>query len=141
MSMWVLKYMNIPFKEKGRDFDGCDCWGLIRLIYKNELGIELPNYLECYNTTNDREQLSKVISEESNIHWIHPAFGYEKEFDVVILNMRGVPMHIGIVTKSGFMLHCAKGINTAHEKYKNTIRWQDKVKGFARYDTKRNNRK
>jgi cell wall-associated NlpC family hydrolase len=131
--LWFGKYMNIEFAEKGRTIEGLDCWGLVQLVYKHELGIELPDYLECYETTNDRDKLAEVINKESDLYWKHPKLGEEKEFDIIILNMRGVPMHVGIVTKQGYMIHCAKGINTVHENYKN-MRWANKIKGFARYD-------
>lgn len=39
---------DIPYKSKGRDFDGVDCWGLIFLFYKNELNINLPSWSAEY---------------------------------------------------------------------------------------------
>jgi cell wall-associated NlpC family hydrolase len=30
----------------GVSFDGCDCWGLVRLYYSNEFGISLPAYTD-----------------------------------------------------------------------------------------------
>lgn len=122
--------MNIPFVEKGRDENGCDCWGLVRLIYKNELGIELPDYLDVYETTNDSELLSQVIKSESDAFWEN--VDKPEEFDVVVLNMRGVPMHVGIVTKPNHMIHCAKGINTIHE-HSGTVRWKHKIVGYGRW--------
>lgn len=128
---WYAKYMNIPFKDKGRDEQGADCWGLVRLIYKNELGIELDDYSDSYFDTNDREVLAKIVSSEKNQNWITPES--PKEFDVVILNMRGIPIHVGIITKQNHMIHCAKGINTVHEHY-GTSKWKHKVMGFARWN-------
>ena len=43
---WTARYINIPYINKGREFSGADCWGLVRLVYKNELGIDLPTYGE-----------------------------------------------------------------------------------------------
>lgn len=127
---WWTKYMEIPFLEKGRSMDGGDCWGLVGLIYKNELGIELPDYLDYYETTNDRDILAQTIKDERNQHWESP--DDKKEFDVIILNMRGVPMHVGVITKPNHMIHCAKGIGTVHENY-TTARWKHKVMGVARW--------
>ena len=28
------KYLPIPYQLHGRNFDGCDCWGLVLLFYK-----------------------------------------------------------------------------------------------------------
>lgn len=128
---WYTKYMSVPFVEKGRSMDGADCWGLACLIYKNELGIILPDYLDVYENTNERDVLAKVIGSEREAHWINPV--EPKEFDLVVLNMRGVPMHIGVVTKPNHMVHCAKDVNTTHEHY-GTSRWKHKVMGFGRYE-------
>lgn len=122
--------MHVPFVEKGRTMVGADCWGLVRLIYQNELGVELPDYLEFYDNTNEREKLSLVIEQESANNW--QSTNEPKEFDVVILNMRGVPMHVGVVTKKNHMIHCARGIGTAHEHY-GISRWKHKVVGFERW--------
>lgn len=130
MKAWWNKYLHVPFAEKGRTMEAADCWGLVRLIYAQERGIELPDYLDVYETTNDREALSKVIGEESRAHWETPQS--PETFDVILLTMRGVPMHCGIVTKKNHMIHCARGIGTVHEHY-GTARWKHKVHGFSRW--------
>ena len=128
---WWNKYIGVPFAEKGRSMDGADCWGLVKMIYEQELGIELPSYLECYETTNDRDILAEKISSERSEKWSNPATS--KTHDVIILRMRGVPMHVGVVTKPGYMVHCAKGVGTAHERF-DSMKWRTNVMGFARYD-------
>ena len=38
------RYLKIPYKDGGRDWTGCDCWGLVRLILAEERGILLPAF-------------------------------------------------------------------------------------------------
>jgi cell wall-associated NlpC family hydrolase len=128
---WYQKYLPIPFKEKGRGWDGVDCWGLPFLAYPKERNIILPDYLDVYQSTNDRDILGQTIQNERNSKWKAPEV--PATFDIIILKMRGVPMHCGIVIKPGLMIHCAKDINTVIERY-DSLRWKNKVVGFARYE-------
>ena len=36
------KFIGIPFVSQGRTFRGCDCYGLVKLYYKEVLNIEIP---------------------------------------------------------------------------------------------------
>lgn len=40
------KYINLPYKHKGRDFNGVDCYGIAYLIYKTETDIFTPDFLD-----------------------------------------------------------------------------------------------
>lgn len=124
--MWWNKYIGTPFKEKGRDQNGVDCWGLLRIVYKNELGIDLPDYLECYESTNDKEVLSSLISREKDQKW--EPIDKPTEFSALVLKMDGVPFHVGVYTHDGKFIHCARGSNTVHEKI-NSFRWRNNVAG------------
>ena len=42
----IDKYLNIPFREDGKDFDGVYCYGLCQLFYKIEKNIVLPETFE-----------------------------------------------------------------------------------------------
>jgi len=37
------KLIGIPYKYPGSDFDGCDCWGVVKLYYKTILNKDIPN--------------------------------------------------------------------------------------------------
>jgi probable lipoprotein NlpC len=130
--MWWDKYIKIPFVEKGRDESGSDCWGLVRLIYKNELGIDLPSYDWTYNNTLERKNIAAQIEENKKHSWV--ISDNPKEFDVILLSVGGSPMHVGVITKKNHMIHCSKDINTCHVPY-NNLAWRNKIKGVFRYDT------
>jgi len=129
MTDWNF-YMPIPFKEKGRDFSGCDCWGLGMLIMRRERGIILPGYEEFYERTTDKATLKAVIAEQRQERWTEVE--KPQAFDFILLKIDSVPMHVGVVTKPGKMIHCAKGTNTVHESYL-TMRWEKNIMGFFRY--------
>ena len=65
------KYINLPYKNLGRSFDGVDCYGLIWLIYKGELGIELPDFTElCYSQRWYKEKKDSIITENIDRRWV-----------------------------------------------------------------------
>lgn len=130
--MWWNQYIGTQFQERGRTREAVDCWGLFCIVYKDLLGIDLPAHDGDYQSTNDKDTLSRIIDSESRANWHDIEPGKEAAFDAIILNMRGLPMHVGIVTEPGRMIHCAKGINTVHEDY-NSLRWKNRVRGFSRY--------
>jgi len=39
---WANRYVGIPYLFRGLDRTGIDCYGLLRLVYREQLGIELP---------------------------------------------------------------------------------------------------
>lgn len=131
--MWWNKYTGRGFEEKGRGPEKFDCWGLSITVYRDDHPekITLPGYEELYETTNDRDTLGRVMFDVRQKHWTEVTA--PQEFDLILLRMRGVPMHVGIVTRAGHMLHCAHGVGVVHERF-DSIRWANKVLGFFRYE-------
>lgn len=88
-SKWSVKYLGIPYLQGGRTTEGCDCWGLVVIVYDEELGIALPKF-------DDRD-----LRFESNFGRVEtPA-----EFDVVLL-ARAHRLHTGIILNaSGDIFH------------------------------------
>lgn len=128
--MWHLKYIGIPFKPMGRDENGADCWGLGRIIYKNELNIDLPDLSDLYSSTNDAENLSQIIKEQKE-NWENVE-GKFNPFDFLIIRMNGLPMHVAIVINDKFMIHCHEGADTTVERY-NGLKWKDRIIGAVRW--------
>ena len=60
--MWSNKYIGIPFLDKGRDINGIDCWGLARLIYKQEYSIDLPSFSSDYEP-EDTDRMQDLIAQ------------------------------------------------------------------------------
>lgn len=128
---WLCSYIDIPFQEFGRTRSGCDCWGLVRLVYQEQLGINLPSYLGFYEDCRDEGHLAPLISEESKI-WNSIPLGTEQMGDVIVLRMRGVPMHTAFIIEPGLMLHIHEGINAVIENYHRS-HWKKRVMGIYRH--------
>jgi len=109
MYKWVSKYIGIPFVSNGRAMDGCDCYGLIRLVLHNEYGKTLPELSNNYNDALNIAETMKLFSEH------RPVLAAEKlikpeEKALVVITEQGHPCHIGIVAGNGYILHT--GIKT-----------------------------
>lgn len=132
--MWWNDYVGIPFVERGRDASGLDCWGLVKLAYEEIRGISLPSYEWVYQDVEaDAKDISGAIINQSAMFWHNVTAPTSREFDVIIMRMRGLPMHVGLVTKPRHMLHCIEGSGTVHECF-DSDKWRNRIVGFVRYD-------
>lgn len=130
---WSNKYIDIPFVEKGRTRDGLDCWGLVRLVYKDLLDITLP-ILHAYEDTKDYLNISQLVEENSSQYeWTEVEKGQEQPLDVLIFRVMGHPVHVGLVVGNGYMLHCQRGSNTVHADYVNDRNWGKRLEGIYRH--------
>src|SRR5262249_47803278 len=104
---WAEQYIGLPFKDFGRDFNGVDCWGLVRLVLKRECDIEVPSYGEI----SARDLIvSKTIKQESSSEpWSEVRRNDVQAFDVALL--RGRPMHVGIMISPELLLHVEEKTN------------------------------
>ena len=112
--LWASKYVGLRFKDGGREFDGIDCWGLIRLVLMNEKGISVPSYGEI--SADDLLSIARKIGSSSTFDpWRKVT--EPREFDVVLMSGRSVrrvqmdnesrraAIHVGIMVSSKFLLH------------------------------------
>lgn len=126
---WVSRYIEIPFKECGRDRTGCDCWGLVCLVFAGEKAIFLPEFNGKYETTKDLKAI-QTLHDFERPKWVK--VDIPKEFDLISLRIQGRPWHVGVVTQRGWMLHAARGAQTVHERYTEPL-WKNRIEGFYRW--------
>ena len=128
---WAGQYIGLPFVEHGRSIYGLDCWGLVRLVMFEKFNLVLPDYSKEYSNTYSKSEISALIKRE-NVKWHEIHAGKEKLGDIIVLRMRGEPMHIGLVLGDSRMLHIERHVNSAIEPYNNN-RWKDRIVGFYRH--------
>lgn len=104
-------YVGLPWQERGLTPDGCDCEGLLRMVYAGELGISLMGPLD-------------------RADWIPVVAGMERPLDAILL--RQAPWHVGVIVRRGLMLHIPEGGSSCIEPY-DTGRWGRRVEGIYRH--------
>ena len=123
----VNKYIKIPFKSHGRDFDGCDCYGLVRLVLKEEYGINIPDFWD-YSHANDIKAVADLIMNNKAIV-ASKKKEYPDEGDIVVFRHSGAVCHVGIFVGEGLVLHMLNSANANCNKLK-AVEKLYKVEGF-----------
>lgn len=101
------KYLLVPFEHQGRTYNGADCFGLLRLFYRDELGIDLKDFAEDY-PLHWWERATYFLS-------LYEEYGFEptdtpKYGDVVAFkNNLHTLGHCGVVLEDGMFLHMTTG--------------------------------
>jgi cell wall-associated NlpC family hydrolase len=125
----VTKYLGVPYKNRGRDTNGLDCWGLVLCVYKDIFGIDLPD-LENYEVDWSYKGNNYIMERYTN-EWVRVE--KPQELDVVLMkNGRGITNHAGIMLDSINFIQCSKaGVTIAKITDKRIDR---RIEGFFRYD-------
>lgn len=132
MKKSIGDFVGVPYADRGRTLDGADCWGLVCLVYAGCLGIALPTYEDLYQPIADRDalDLANLINEKRSL--FVPLALRPDMFDLVLLNIGGVPCHVGICTGDDRMLHVQRGFESWVEPL-NRPRWKNRIAGYYRY--------
>jgi cell wall-associated NlpC family hydrolase len=120
---WASDYVGLPFVDGGRDRSGVDCWGLVRLVYAERVGIPLPDFAEI--RAKDWRAVGREIADAVNEdEWLPVLRGQEKELDVVLMRghgstgrgLVGLPCHVGVIAPLGAVLHVEAGTDAVAPK-------------------------
>ncbi len=122
------KYIGLRYLDNGRTESGVDCWGLARLFYKQEYGIDLPSYSEEYSGGTDARILQVVELYRDN--WEESA--QPEAGDLCLFNMLGEPMHVGVYVGNNKFLHSRRGSDSVIESL-NNIKWKNRFVAFYKY--------
>lgn len=120
-----------PFKNKGRDTSGWDCWGLVVCTYRECFGIILLDYQQEYEDALKAKEVAEAYEKHKHL-WKQLQPGEERAGDVVVLRYGSWPCHVAVVATPGKMLHVERGISTCIEHY-NSLTWKKKIIGFFRH--------
>jgi hypothetical protein len=123
------KYIGIPFKNHGRDLNGCDCYGLARLVWKELTGNELPDYVvSCVNSLAINDKANDEIPK----HWQRCNGIPEVPSIVAIKFDEDHPdwiTHFGVYVGNGYFIHTRRHANSCKERI-DSILWKNIIEGF-----------
>ena len=135
--IWVGEYVGIPFKVRGREANGCDCWGLVRLVLRERYEIDAPSLSDQYETISDRQQISQILNGEAS-GWQKIMMDDARPGDVITMyrvdpqTRTRVECHVGVVIAPGWMLHIERDVNSSREEYTGR-RHMNQIANFYRW--------
>lgn len=95
--MDTRKYLTIPYVFHGRSFEGCDCYGILYLYFREELGIEIDDFAGAVPQYDDYLK-SNVMLENACLEWEEIPIGEVRKNDAVIIDSRtNGPIHCGVM--------------------------------------------
>lgn len=131
MMHWSTRFVGLPWADRGRDRAGCDCWGLVRLVYADVLGISLPTYVDDYPSTEELREIDELIRGALGAGpWIE--ITDVREFDVVLFGVGRFDSHIGVMVDPRRMLHMM-GRDAAKIEAIDTSVWSRRRRGVWRH--------
>lgn len=102
------------------------CWILYRHIVRETAGISLPEY----EGVEDAAEISRIMrGEQISRRWLPVAPRDERPLDLVLMRgqvghgreARLAPMHVGCVTRPGWMLDAEEGTGVMHRCFRETL--------------------
>ena len=133
MAYNLEQYVGIPFKDHGRTREGCDCWGLVRLVYREQLGIELPDLGDGYSDAYARGEVDATVNGATGENWnIDVTNEPRRALDVLTFMRGGIETHVGRWVENGVMLHIVAGTCAAFERY-DTVKWKRRFSRALRH--------
>lgn len=108
-------YIGIPWAKGGHDFKGCDCWGLFRLFFKTEYGIELPD-----------------LSSGDAMYGAWSKVGSPMMGDLLLFRTVTGP-HVGIALNRIEMLHVTDECTTSRIENFKGLAWKNRLRRIYRH--------
>jgi cell wall-associated NlpC family hydrolase len=123
------RFIGIPYANRGDDFSGCDCWGLVWLFHRAALGHDVPRYAGYSDA--DGDDIPRRIRDGWE-GWQPIQRGQERLGDVLALRVGADPVHCGVVLRPGLMLHVLGGAMSCQAEYERGL-WHRAIVRIGRW--------
>jgi cell wall-associated NlpC family hydrolase len=132
LAPWAKEYVGIPFASGGRDKNGADCYGLVRLVRAERFGGNLPllsgDYTDAGNFAETEALVRSMRPLLAGRQVERPEAG-----DVCVLRFHGLPVHLGIYAGAGRLLHTLKGMGSVLQRITDPC-LAGRIEGWYRVD-------
>lgn len=129
----TTKFLGIPFVNKGRSLEGCDCWGLVQMIFR-EHGVEVPEYginCDCRDWKEIHSHIEKARKQWNRI---------DKPKVPCLVVLRSVNVnapisftdHVAVFVGEGKMMHTIEKLGSHITKINHPL-WNRKIEGFYEF--------
>ena len=126
---WSADYIGAPWSARGRDHSGLDCWGLVRLVYLERLGRDLPDF-EGYVSGHEKRDIDALIAgERAKGDWRE--VDQAEPFDIAVFRTGKLATHLGVMIDARRMLHVADGRDAEISRI-DTGTWSTRLIGVFR---------
>lgn len=124
-------YVGIPFVPKGRSLEedgGLDCWGLLRHVLREELKLDVGLFSgEGFDPEGkDWRALQRHLMEASARGWIEQPLHFAQPLDGILMLVAGHPLHVGVVSKRGWMVNTRPGLDESVNERYTTPEWKNR---------------
>ena len=123
-------FIGIPYLERGRCLQGCDCWGIVKIVYSFLWGIELPEYPY---SLSDSEKI-KTAMNRPDYSWIKTNSPDKKVIAVMATNFKrnNECNHVGLFISKREMIQSTINIGS-HIVNIGSDMWMKRIRGYYRY--------
>ncbi len=97
-------YLGLPHRSLGRTAEGVDCYGLVRLVYAQELGINLPTFTGDYVSDGEHDQIHRLLRAAKG-SGIWREVSDPAPFDVLLFRIGAFDTHLAVAVDASLMLH------------------------------------
>lgn len=107
---WLNDYIGLEYVWGGRDWQGVDCYGLCKMVYKDLYGLELPDWaMDRVDIPTRVELIAQAVTSGSFTETNDP-----KDGDFVVCYRTKAAHHLGLVFAGG-ILHAQEGSGVMYE--------------------------
>ena len=115
MYKWVNNYIGIPFLSGGRDCNGVDCYGLVRLVMKEQYSYDLPVFIGTYTNALNLQQTKNLFIEQVPV-LTGENLEKPQEGAICLIKHRGLLSHVGIYAGDNYIIHSRDNVGVILEK-------------------------